>query len=138
MTDIIKECCDELEIIFKPLNEQVCSKCFENGKGCCKNCADCQGYFGFNIEKFGRQACEKELENLKEEYKFDTNLGFLDVANKNCKLPREKRSWTCLKYVCDKQEIVPSLGHISTMVGGRAGGLVKIVLNKRYEESKLI
>jgi hypothetical protein len=104
----LKRIADYSEKIFAPLNKKYCSNCIcnerygnetilwkESGRGCCANCASNRGYFISNdIDK------NKQVEKLKKRYNFDKEYGFFDNINKCCKLPRIRRSHTCLGFTC--------------------------------------
>jgi len=101
LKEIIKKNKEELiklsAELFDDINCKVCGECDRNthGKtrGCCEYCVEHNGYFRNNEIK--------NIKDLKKEYNFDNKLGFWD---KGCKLPREKRSLTCLYYCCEKLE----------------------------------
>lgn len=132
----IKKYCDELETIFASINAEVCSKCSTEDGGCCKNCKENNGYFKHELfynwdrtrGKYHIDMCcnngiydalrwhlFEEINQLKKEYVFDEQDGFLDKEKKCCRLPRWKRSITCLAYVCSRIKLSPD---------GRVGELI--------------
>ena len=131
----IKKYCDELETIFAPINKELCGPCFSKGNGCCNMCAENNGYFKHEIyynwikmkNKFNVNVTDSyatirwhlftEINKLKEEYGFDEQDGFLDKTNKCCRLPRWKRSITCLGYYCNKAASHWSAGTIHDLCG---------------------
>lgn len=79
---------------------KVCAHCVADkddyahrSGGCCSACAPAQGYLPEHMTR-------EDLEKLKLDYKFSLTRGFL--GPKGCKLPREKRSYACIHYVCSK------------------------------------
>ena len=82
----IESLCEELETLFKSFNETFCRDC----TSCC--CDKCSEYGAFlNPDR---------LKKLCQEYPFDSKTGFLTKTG--CILPRQKRSNTCLHYICDE------------------------------------
>lgn len=77
---------------------KVCHHCntndpFTGSGGCCNSCATNDGYLYHHLSP-------KRLKAVKEQYEFDAKSGFLRPDG--CALPREKRSYVCLDYVCQK------------------------------------
>lgn len=77
-----------------PVTSKYCDAC-EVGC-CCDYCAVEEGFFA--VIGGGHRVVPTGLEKLKAEYKWDEDKGFL--TDKGCSLPPEKRSRTCLGYVC--------------------------------------
>lgn len=102
MTDV-----ELLESIFDPANKRVCSDCpcassgstvddcvgtyISKEAGCCSRCARGGGYF----------STKKQENKLKKKYGWDDKYGFFNNSIKECMLPREVRSETCLTYTCE-------------------------------------
>jgi len=76
--------CKELDDLFTPFNETICKGCTHC---CCNHCSGNGAYLLTN-----------KLNELREEYPFDSETGFLTPTG--CALPRQKRSMVCLHYIC--------------------------------------
>ena len=83
----------EIDKQFKTLKPscKTCRSC------CCHNCATRNGHYEVYDDKTSPIHL-KQLNELKKEFKFTENKGFL--GNKGCKLPRHLRSFTCMRYLC--------------------------------------
>ena len=113
---LLDECYASLDIIFSEFNKKYCSNCIEapsntlvkdvqfysnkgpkgityytKEAGCCSRCYRYNGHFMSTIG----------LLELKKQYKFDDLYGWFDPENRCCKLPRSKRSITCLGFCCN-------------------------------------
>lgn len=119
----IKYYTDILGHIFDNINKEICSDCplarrktvlevegrygfeiWSKEAGCCSSCKKYMGHFSDvnNGSPIEYMECKQVLERLKKKYKYDDKLyGFFDSLKKECKLPREKRSLTCLRYNCN-------------------------------------
>ena len=105
-----KEITDEIGLILDPWAKKHCSTC---NSCCCMNCSSAMGYFTymkkasdgtiFRSEMYASSEYDRnqfQLVKLKEQYGWDNFNGF--HSKTGCKLPRDKRSYTCLKHLCDK------------------------------------
>lgn len=115
----IKKLADRLGEITDPINEKLCSKCPDKhwGKcdnkncnycktaGCCSDCGDYKGYLKWQdkligLTVFGLGLTNTMLKDMKLLRYYNKKSGFFDLKNKKCKLPRYKRSITCLSFTC--------------------------------------
>lgn len=100
MTKKLNDLLKKLDALYKEAN-LPCKKCPDTnlfGRGCCYGCMSSNGFF--ELDHIRRsQNRTKQLNNLKEKYKFDLRLGFFEEG-KGCKLPRAERSTLCNKYFC--------------------------------------
>lgn len=74
----------------------VCASCQHGPKGCCAACGYQEGYLKWRDDH--PHNSPQFLKGLKELYGFTEKDGFW--SPQGCKLPREKRSNTCLRYAC--------------------------------------
>ena len=117
--DKVKRYSLEIGFYFDKVNAIYCGeKCTHartsNG-GCCCRCNEFLGYLEFcdtefhtycNSGLYSTKEGMKLLKLLQKKYKWTESWGFFSRKEKHCKLPREKRSITCLKYACDGVEAV--------------------------------
>ncbi len=97
------DCANIFGELFDEHNKIVCSDCpcapekGENNyhskkRGCCTSCATNNGYFDFSM------GASETI--LRKKYKFTKSYGFFNNQKKECKLPRNMRSSTCLGHSC--------------------------------------
>lgn len=78
---------------------EICAKCTRPNQKCCTGCAAALGYFSHDG---GR----KPSDEFKAEHGWTAKYGFWGETG--CKLPRHKRSSTCLSFYCfDFKDKVP-------------------------------
>ena len=65
--------------------------------GCCSKCEDFYWRVNVGTATRGKQL-RKQLRKLKRLYGYDDYYHFFDTEKKCCKLPRHKRSSTCLSW----------------------------------------
>ena len=115
----IKQLTGQLAEIFNRFNAKYCKRCKDKyygpNSGCCSGCAHALGYFEAatknNFQRriyFALRVGDEDqfypetlqyLAQLKDEFSFDKEFGFFR-KNKGCLLPRHKRSYTCLAFMC--------------------------------------
>ena len=100
------------------VNSEVCSKCpidlwksdfhledrgcKDNGvNGCCRDCGRYSGYFTSKSCFFKKGEYSRAVGHLKRLYGYTKEYGFFDFEKKVCKLPRHRRSETCLSHHCE-------------------------------------
>ena len=83
----------QLDALFTPLNEKLCSACRTK---CCRDCGYTRGYFEYSHDNI------TEMNERMSEFKFTERRGFLGKAG--CKLPRHLRSYICLAFTCFAME----------------------------------
>jgi len=100
--EIIKKQSKIIARIFNSKNKKICSVCDiyidgNNKPGCCAGCFKRDGYY--------ENTSEEILTSFKKDFGFSKKTGFFDDIKKTCKIPRELRSFICLKYYCLKMNL---------------------------------
>jgi hypothetical protein len=106
-----------LEELFRDTVPEVCSKvddCYWNRAtdlhrikrprhGCCSDCGKTRGYFSFSVCRDSDTVqSNAQHRALQEMFGFSEENGYFDPDKKECKLPRQLRSITCLAFVCQR------------------------------------